>query len=198
VVGEARDPDGDTGPLDGLTVLDASRVLVGPFCTMQLGDLGAEVIKIERPGEGRPDADVASARLRRGRRRPERLLRQRQPQQALRRAEPRGRGRASVFRDLAREADVVVENFRVGKMAEWDLDYPDLAAENPELICGISGYGEWGPDRDKPAAYDIMMQARGGFMSITGVDGGPRSGSASRSPTSAPGCTRRRRSSRPS
>jgi len=83
-------------------------------------------------------------------------------------------------------------------MAEWDLDYPDLAAENPELIyCGISGYGEWGPDRDKPA-YDIMMQARGGFMSITGVDGGPRSGSASRSPTSAPGCTRRRRSSRPS
>lgn len=198
MVGEARDPDGDTGPLDGLTVLDASRVLVGPFCTMQLGDLGAEVIKIERPGEGdqtrtwRPPAfgegDGAQsayyASVNRNKRSVELNL--------------AGEAGRAVFRDLAREADVVVENFRVGKMAEWDLDYPDLAAENPELIyCGISGYGEWGPDRDKPA-YDIMMQARGGFMSITGVDGGPRSGSASRSPTSAPGCTRRRRSSRPS
>jgi len=184
VVGEARDPVGDAGPLDGLTVLDASRVLVGPFCTMQLGDLGAEVIKIERPEEGdqtrswRPPAfgerdgdgedDGASenagsqsayyASVNRNKRSVELNL-----------ASEAGQ---AVFRDLAREADVLVENFRVGKMAEWGLDYPDLVEANPELIyCGISGYGEWGPDRDKPA-YDIMMQARGGFMSITGVEGG--------------------------
>jgi crotonobetainyl-CoA:carnitine CoA-transferase CaiB-like acyl-CoA transferase len=78
-----------------------------------------------------------------------------------------------VFRDLAREADIIVENFRVGKTAEWGLDYPDLVAENPGLIyCGLSGYGEWGPDRDAPA-YDIVMQAKGGLMSITGVEDGP-------------------------
>ncbi len=78
-----------------------------------------------------------------------------------------------VFRDLAREADVAVENFRVGKTAEWGLDYPDLVDDNPGLIyCSLSGYGEWGPDRDEPA-YDVMMQAKGGLMSITGVEGGP-------------------------
>ncbi|WP_123622581.1 CaiB/BaiF CoA-transferase family protein [Halorubrum sp. CSM-61] len=176
MVGEARDPEGDAGPLDGLTVLDASRVLVGPFCTMQLGDLGAEVIKVERPGEGdqtrtwRPPAFGADdgdgegaqsayyASVNRNKRSVELNL-----------ASDAGR---AVFRDLAREADVLVENFRVGKMDDWGLDYPDLAAENPGLIyCGLSGYGEWGPDRDEPA-YDVVMQARGGFMSITGVEGG--------------------------
>ena len=190
MVGEARDPDGDAGPLDGLTVLDASRVLVGPFCTMQLGDLGAEVIKIERPGEGdqtrtwRPPAfgegggtaegdgsgesdgtgegDAAMSAYYASVNRNKRSV-------ELNLASDAGR---AVFRDLAREADVLVENFRVGKMAEWDLDYADVAAENPGLIyCGLSGYGEWGPDRDEPA-YDIVMQARGGFMSITGVEGG--------------------------
>ncbi|WP_193309098.1 CaiB/BaiF CoA-transferase family protein [Halorubrum halophilum] len=178
MVGEARDPDGDAGPLDGLTVLDASRVLVGPFCTMQLGDLGAEVIKIERPEEGdqtrtwRPpafgegeesDPDDAQSAYYASVNRNKRSV-------ELNLASDAGR---AVFRDLAREADVLVENFRVGKMADWGLDYPDLAAANPELIyCGISGYGEWGPDRDEPA-YDIVMQARGGFMSMTGVEGGP-------------------------
>ena len=178
MVGEARDPDGDAGPLDGLTVLDASRVLVGPFCTMQLGDLGAEVIKIERPGEGdqtrtwRPPAfgesdgtgegDAAMSAYYASVNRNKRSV-------ELNLASDAGR---AVFQDLAREADVLVENFRVGKMAEWDLDYADIAAENPGLIyCGLSGYGEWGPDRDEPA-YDIVMQARGGFMSITGVEGG--------------------------
>ncbi|WP_435092733.1 CaiB/BaiF CoA transferase family protein [Halorubrum sp. N11] len=184
MVGEARDPEGDAGPLDGLTVLDASRVLVGPFCTMQLGDLGAEVIKIERPNEGdqtrtwRPPAFGEGEGSGDGDRKDDgdgsqsayyaSVNRNKRSVELNLASEP---GRA-VFRDLAREADVLVENFRVGKMADWGLDYPDLAEENPELIyCGISGYGEWGPDRDKPA-YDIMMQARGGFMSITGVDGG--------------------------
>ncbi|MWV64089.1 CoA transferase [Halorubrum sp. JWXQ-INN 858] len=173
MVGEARTPSGDAGPLDGVTVLDASRVLVGPFCTMQLGDLGAEVIKIERPGMGdqtrtfRPPAfgegeDAESAyyvSVNRNKRSVELNL-----------ASEEGR---AVFRDLAREADVLVENFRVGKMADWGLDYGDLVDDNPGLVyCAMSGFGEWGPDRDKPA-YDIMMQARGGFMSITGMEDGP-------------------------
>ena len=173
MVGEARDPDGDAGPLDGTTVLDASRVLVGPFCTMQLGDLGADVIKIERPEQGdqtrtwRPPAfgegDGAQSAYYVSVNRNKRSV-------ELNLASDAGR---AVFRDLACEADVLVENFRVGKMAEWGLDYGDLVDDNPGLVyCGISGYGEWGPDRDKPA-YDIMMQARGGFMSFTGVEDGP-------------------------
>ena len=172
MVGEARHPSGDTGPLDGVTVLDASRVLVGPFCTMQLGDLGADVIKIERPGVGDQTRtwgppsfgegeDAQSAYYTSVNRNKRSVV--------LNLASEEGR---DVFRDLAREADIVVENFRVGKTAEWGLDYPDLVEENPGLIyCGMSGYGEWGPDRDEPA-YDIVMQARGGLMSITGVDGG--------------------------
>ncbi|SEH63565.1 CoA:oxalate CoA-transferase [Halopenitus malekzadehii] len=174
MVGEARTPSGSDGPLSGVTVLDASRVLVGPFCTMQLGDLGAEVIKIERPGEGDqtrgwhppsfggdeddPGESAYYASVNRNKRSVELNLSTEAGQ--------------AVFRDLAREADVVVENFRVGTMDGWDLGYEDLHEGNPGLIyCGISGYGEWGPDRDKPA-YDIMMQARGGLMSITGVEGG--------------------------
>ncbi|MFB6132223.1 MAG: CaiB/BaiF CoA transferase family protein, partial [Halanaeroarchaeum sp.] len=79
----------------------------------------------------------------------------------------------TVFRDLAREADVLVENFRVGTMEEWGLGYRDLREDNPGLVyVGLSGYGEWGPDVDRPA-YDIMMQAEGGLMSITGIEDGP-------------------------
>ncbi|QHS17475.1 CoA transferase [haloarchaeon 3A1-DGR] len=174
MVGEARSPEGSSGPLSGVTVLDASRVLVGPFCTMQLGDLGAEVIKIERPDEGDqtrgwyppsfgggeddPGESAYYVSVNRNKRSVELNL-------------SSDAGQA-VFRDLAREADVVVENFRVGTMDDWGLGYEDLREVNPELVyCGISGYGEWGPDRDKPA-YDIMMQARGGLMSITGIEGG--------------------------
>ena len=173
MVGEARDPTDDEGPLEGVTVLDASRVLVGPFCTMQLGDLGAEVIKIERPGVGDQtrtwlppafgEGDDAQSAYYVSVNRNKRSV-------VLNLASEEGR---AVFRDLAAEADVLVENFRVGKTAEWGLDYPDLVEENPGLIyCGISGYGEWGPDRDEPA-YDIVMQAKGGLMSITGVENGP-------------------------
>ncbi|SNR24969.1 CaiB/BaiF CoA transferase family protein [Halorubrum vacuolatum] len=173
MVGEARTSTGETGPLDGITVLDLSRVLVGPFCTMQLGDLGAEVIKVERPGqgdqtrtwvppafgEGEGAQSAYYASINRNKRSIEVNL-----------ASEEGR---EVVREIAREADVLVENFRVGKTDEWGLGYGDLREINPGLIyCGISGYGEWGPDRDKPA-YDIMMQARGGFMSFTGVEGGP-------------------------
>jgi len=171
MVGEARDPDGDAGPLSGLTVLDASRVLVGPFCTMQLGDLGADVIKVERPGTGDQtrdwhpptygDSGESAYYL---------SINRNKRSIALDLGTEEGQ---AVFHDLAREADIVVENFRVGTMDEWGLGYEDLAAENPELVyCSLSGYGEWGPDRDRPA-YDIIVQAEGGLMSITGVEDGP-------------------------
>ena len=194
MVGEARDPEGDTGPLDGVTVLDLSRVLVGPFCTMQLGDLGAEVIKVERPGKGdqtrtwippafsegesdddgsaKSDDDGSAKSDDDGGAESAYYVSVNRNKRSIQLDLTTESGRA-VARDLAREADVFVENFRVGKTEEWGLGYADLVEENPGLVyCGISGYGEWGPDRDKPA-YDIMMQARGGFMSFTGVEGGP-------------------------
>ncbi|WP_435181095.1 CaiB/BaiF CoA transferase family protein [Halorussus sp. AFM4] len=170
MTGEARDPDGDAGPLDGVTVLDASRVLVGPFCTMQLGDLGADVIKVERPDGGDQtrhwhpptygDSDESAYYV---------SVNRNKRSVALNLASEEGR---EVFRDLAAEADVLVENFRVGKMEEWGLDYGDLRERNPDLVyCSLSGYGEWGPEKDRPA-YDIIMQAEGGLMSITGVEDG--------------------------
>ncbi|WP_435076899.1 CaiB/BaiF CoA transferase family protein [Halococcus sp. AFM35] len=169
MTGEAREADGDDGPLDGLTVLDASRVLAGPFCTMQLGDLGAEVIKVERPHTGdqtrswQPpsygDSDESAYYM---------SINRNKRSIALNLAAEEGR---EVFRTLAREADVLVENFRVGKMDDWNLGYADLHEGNPNLVyCSISGYGEWGPDSHRPA-YDIIMQAEGGLMSITGEEG---------------------------
>lgn len=168
MTGEARDADGE-GPLSGLTVLDCSQVLVGPFCTMQLGDLGAEVIKVERPGvgdqtrgwhpprfgEAGPSAYFAS--VNRNKRSVTLDLGSEEGQE--------------IVRTLAADADVLVENFRVGTMEKWGLGYEDLHEINPELIyCSLSGYGEWGPYAEKPA-YDLMIQAEGGMMSITGESG---------------------------
>ncbi|MFC4360491.1 CaiB/BaiF CoA transferase family protein [Halobium salinum] len=171
MTGEAEHPTSETGPLDGLTVLDASRVLVGPFCTMQLGDLGADVIKVERPDGGDQtrgwhpptygDSEESAYYL---------SVNRNKRSVTLNLATEAGR---EVFRDLASEADVLVENFRVGTMAEWGLGYGGLRESNPGLVyCSLSGYGEWGPHRDRPA-YDVMMQAEGGLMSITGEENGP-------------------------
>jgi crotonobetainyl-CoA:carnitine CoA-transferase CaiB-like acyl-CoA transferase len=170
MVAEARDPEEEEGPLSGVTVVDASQVLVGPFCTMQLGDLGADVIKIERPGVGDQtrgwhpptvggsEESAYYVSVNRNKR-----------SVALNLQTEAGR---EALRTMAREADVFVENFRVGKTEEWGLGYRSLRAENPGLVyCALSGYGEWGPDRDRPA-YDLVMQAEGGMMSITGVEGG--------------------------
>jgi crotonobetainyl-CoA:carnitine CoA-transferase CaiB-like acyl-CoA transferase len=170
MTGEARNPDGDSGPLDGLTVVDASRVLAAPFCAMQLGDLGAEVIKIERPETGDQtrgwhpptygDSDESAYYV---------SINRNKRSMTLNLATERGR---DVFRELARDADVLVENFRVGKMEEWDLGYETLKQANPDLIYAhLTGYGEWGPDAERPA-YDIVMQAEGGMMSITGAEDG--------------------------
>jgi crotonobetainyl-CoA:carnitine CoA-transferase CaiB-like acyl-CoA transferase len=160
------DDETETAPLDGITVLDASRVLSGPFCTMQLGDLGAEVIKVERPDGGdqtrgwKPpsygDSQESAYYL---------SINRNKRSVALNLQTSEGR---DIFRDLAGTADVLVENFRVGKMDEWGLGYDDLTADNPDLVyCHITGYGETGPYSDRPA-YDLIMQAEGGMMSVTG------------------------------
>lgn len=170
MVGEAAAPSGDSPPLEGVTVLDASRVLAGPFAGMQLGDLGADVIKVERPGVGDQtrswspptygDSEEAAYYL---------SINRNKRSITVNLAEEAGR---EVFRSLAAESDVLIENFRVGRMEAWNLGYEDLREENPGLVyCSISGYGEWGPDRDRPA-YDLVLQAEGGMMSITGEEDG--------------------------
>lgn len=157
------------GLLSGIKVLDLTRVLAGPFCTMMLGDLGADVIKVEAPGRGDdtrgwgpPFAPGGEAAYFLSANRNKRSL-------TLNLKEEAGR---EVLRDLIRRADVVVENFRSGTLAEWGLDGEALEQLRPGLIyCTITGYGTTGPDRDRPG-YDFIVQAEGGFMSVTGPEDG--------------------------
>lgn len=157
------------GVLDGIRVLDLSRVVAGPTCAMILGDLGAEVIKVERPGGGDevrswgpPYAGTESTYYL-GLNRNKRSL-------TLNFKSPTGR---EVLSRLAREADVLIENFKTGDLDRAGLGYEALSALNPQLIyCSISGYGRTGPDRSKPG-YDFAIQGRGGYMSITGDPDGP-------------------------
>ena len=156
-------------PLDGLTVLDFSRVLAGPYCTMQLGDLGARVIKIEQPGRGDdtrawgpPFVAGESAYFLSVNRNKESL--------ALDLKHPAAKRAIDAL--LAR-ADVLVENFRPGTMERLGIGYDTVAAKHPRLVyCSISGFGQTGPRRAEPG-YDAMMQAEGGLMSITGAADGP-------------------------
>jgi len=156
-------------PLDDLLVLDFSRVLAGPYCTMQLADLGARVIKIEQPGRGDdtrawgpPFVGAESAYFLSVNRNKESL--------ALDLKHPRAR---PIVEALLARADVVVENFRPGTMARLSLGYEEIAARHPRIVyCSISGFGQTGPRRAE-AGYDAMMQAEGGLMSITGAAGGP-------------------------
>ena len=151
-------------PLSDLRILDLSRILAGPYCTMMLGDLGAEVIKVEAPGGGDgtrqwgpPWAGDQSAYF----------LTANRNKRALVLDLKQEDGRA-ILRQLAARADVLVENFMPGTMAGFGLSYKMLAAANPGLIyCAISGYGQDGPRRDEPG-YDFAIQAEGGLMSITG------------------------------
>src|SRR5216684_7055818 len=156
-------------PLHGLRVLDASRVLAGPFCGQILGDLGAEVIKVERPGAGDetrtwgpPFAGDLSAyylscnRNKRG--------------ITLDLAQPEG---LNIFHELARRSDVVVENFKAASAEKLGLSPEKLLEINPRLIiCSISGFGRTGPWSDLPG-YDFAIQALSGLMSITGPADGP-------------------------
>jgi crotonobetainyl-CoA:carnitine CoA-transferase CaiB-like acyl-CoA transferase len=156
-------------PLDGLTVLDLTRVLSGPYCTMLLADMGARVIKIERPGRGDETrtwgppfvAGESTYFLSINRNKESVTLDFKMPA-----------GRDALDRLIAR-ADVLVENFRPGTLDRCGLDAPSLRERHPRLIhASISGYGQTGPRRTE-AGYDAVMQAEGGLMSITGDGNGP-------------------------
>lgn len=155
--------------LTGIRVIDLSRILAGPYCTMLLGDLGAEVIKIEMPGTGDgsrqwgpPWVGTESAYF----------LSINRNKKSLTLNLKHARGR-EILNQLVAGADILVENFRPGTLEKLGLDYESLSHSNPGLIyCSISGYGQDGPYRDRPG-FDFMIQAQGGIMSITGPIEGP-------------------------
>lgn len=158
--------------LDGLIVLDLSRILAGPTCTQLLGDLGAKVIKVENPKSGGDDTrawgppyvtdaggnptDLSAYFM---------AANRNKFSISVDITNPEGQAH---LRKLAAQADVVVENFKPGGLAKYGLDYDSLRSVNEALIyCSISGYGQTGPNRDKPG-YDLMAQGYGGIMSLTG------------------------------
>ncbi len=156
---------------DGVRVLDLSRMLAGPYGSMLLGDLGAEVIKIEEPEGGDPMRVMGPPFLGAGRESAYFLsINRNKKSVALDLERPEAR---EVFLDLCRVADVVWENFRPGVMARLGCDPATLRALNPRLVvCSISAFGQEGPYRDWPA-FDLALQAMGGAMSITGEEGRP-------------------------
>ena len=161
------------GPLDGVRVLDLSWILSGPYCTMILGDMGADVIKVERPGVGdgargtgpfltRPDGVQESAYFG--------SLNRNKRAITIDLSHPEG---SELFLRLASQADVIVENFTPGTMDKFGLGYLKLSKRNPRIIyCSISGFGQTGPYAHRPA-LDIVVQAMSGLMSITGEPGRP-------------------------
>jgi crotonobetainyl-CoA:carnitine CoA-transferase CaiB-like acyl-CoA transferase len=168
------------GPLSHIRVLDLSRVLAGPWAGQNLADLGAEVIKVERPGAGDDsrafgppwvkDADGRDTKdsayftsANRGKK-----------SITLNIAHPEGQ---SLARDLSRKCDVLIENYKYGDLARYRLGYEDLRELNPGLIyCSVTGFGQTGPYRERPG-YDFMIQGMGGMMSVTGEpDGAPGGG----------------------
>lgn len=172
---------GRMNALDGIRVLDLSRVLAGPWCTQTLADLGADVIKIERPGTGddtrtwgppflqdRDGKDTAEAAYYLGTNRNKRSV-------TCDIAHPEGQ---ALVRELVKHCHVFVENFKVGDMARYGLDHASLKAINPRLVyCSVTGFGQTGPYRER-AGYDYAIQGMGGLMSITGerddLGGGPQ------------------------
>lgn len=159
------------GALSGLLVLDLSRILAGPTCTQILGDLGAEVIKIERPGRGDDTRGWGPPFLkdRAGEETGESAYylssNRNKASVAVDMATPEGR---KLISELAEKADILVENFKVGDLKRRGLDYETLKASNPRLIyCSISGFGQTGPYAHR-AGYDFVIQGMGGIMSLTG------------------------------
>ena len=156
-------------PLEGLTVLDLTRVLSGPYCTMLLGDMGARVIKIEQPGKG-DDTRAWGPPFQQGESAYFLSINRNKESVTLDFKQPEGR---AILDRLIAKSDVMVENFRPGSLDKLGLDYASLAARHPRLVyCSISGFGHTGPRRAE-AGYDAVMQAEGGLMSITGAADGP-------------------------
>ena len=159
------------GPLDGVRVLDMSRILAGPTCTQLLGDYGADIIKVERPGAGDDTRQwgppfVQDAQGKATKESAYYLSANRNKRSiAIDIATQDG---ANVIRDLAQHADILVENYKVGGLKKYGLDYKTLSQINPKLVyCSISGFGQTGPNAHLPG-YDIMAQGFGGIMSLTG------------------------------
>ncbi len=166
------------GALSGVTVLDLTRVLAGPYCTQLLGDLGADVIKIERPGAGDdtrrfappfmagPDGEDTSESAY--------FMSANRNKRSVEVDLTSETGQALV-RELAMKADVLVENFKTGNLAKYGLGYDDLKEANPKLVyCSITGFGQTGPYATRPG-YDFLIQGMGGIMSITGeAEGEPQ------------------------
>lgn len=163
------------GALAGVRILDLTRVLAGPFCTMLLGDMGAEIIKIEEPGKGDdtrgypPFKDGDSAYFGNMNRNKKSMTLNLKNSEAV-----------AVFKEMVKKADVVIENYKPGTMAKLGLSYDVLKEVNPRIIfASISGFGQFGPYRGRPG-YDIIAQAMGGLMSVSGWPDSPptRSGTA--------------------
>ena len=157
--------------LDGIRVLDLSRILAGPWCTQNLADLGADVIKIERPGVGDDTRAWGPPFLKDGQgidtNESAYYLSANRNKRSVEAdmATPHG---AALIRELAAVSDILVENFKVGGLAKYGLDYASLKAINPRLIyCSVTGFGQDGPFAQRPG-YDFMIQGMGGLMSITG------------------------------
>jgi crotonobetainyl-CoA:carnitine CoA-transferase CaiB-like acyl-CoA transferase len=156
-------------PLEGITVLDLTRVLSGPYCTMLLADMGARVIKIEQPGKG-DDTRAWGPPFLEGESAYFLSINRNKESVTLDFKHPDGR--AALDRLIA-AADVVVENFRPGTLEKIGLDFASLAAAHPRLVyCSISGFGQTGP-RAKEPGYDAVIQGEGGLMSLTGSPDGP-------------------------
>lgn len=165
------------GPLDGLTVFDLTRILAGPHCTQILGDLGAEIVKVERPKLGDdtrnfappylPNADgkdSGESAYFAGTNRNKRSI-------TLNLGDPEGQ---AIAKRMIAKSDILAENFKTGTLAKYGLGYDDLKDDFPRLIyCSVTGFGHTGPYADRPA-YDALIQAMGGVMSLTGEpDGEP-------------------------
>lgn len=157
--------------LDDLLILDLSRVLAGPYGTMILGDFGARIIKVEQPGQGDETRAWGPPFTPAGQSAYFLCANRNKESITLNLKRPEGR---AILRALARRADVLIENFKVGTMEALGLGYESLRQEHPGLIyCAITGYGQSGPAAQRPG-YDTVIQAEGGLMSVTGpADGEP-------------------------
>jgi crotonobetainyl-CoA:carnitine CoA-transferase CaiB-like acyl-CoA transferase len=157
-------------PLDGVRVLDLSRVLAGPWCTMVLGDLGAEIVKVENP-KGGDDTRHWGPPFTHGESAYYLCANRNKKSVAIDLSTEDGQ---RAVRELARSADVLVENYKLGGLDKFGLGYASLQAENPSLVyCSISGYGRQSPRAAEPG-YDYVIQAEGGLMAVTGeADGEP-------------------------